>query len=126
MQNDGVRWSAKIQYVSAERHIDWFLENVEGGWSLWATRLRNHRQQQLQRQQEAAACTVKSVSGGDLQEQQGSQEPLLLFGAYADAYEWFAAVVLPGLESQDWLVGLYLLLSKWRRGNRVEEVRHIG
>jgi hypothetical protein len=59
------------------------------------------------------------------QQQIPSQQPQLplLCGVYETAEAWFVAEVLPGLAQRRHLAGLWQLLTKHRRLDRVEEVR---
>lgn len=120
MEVNATRWSAEIQYVSAEKRIDHFLSNVESGWGMWCMQLRRDQKQQQQQQIKAAANAGEPTPESPV-EQQGCK-PLFL-GVYQDHLDWFTAEVLPGLESEPHLMGLQALLSKWRNPHRLQAVR---
>lgn len=72
------------------------------------------------------AAAAAAAAGRQEQEDQQAAAPLpLLSGLYDSAEQWLVAEVLPGLARQHHLLGLWQLLSKWQRSDRLQEVRHL-
>lgn len=114
--------SAQVQYVAAERRVNWYLDNMNIGWDLWTWRIKKDKQQQ-QQQAETAAGGKTLVPAVTKPDQPDDQLQQLLFKQHAGVFDWFVSLVLPDLELQRWLGGLYELLKVWTRPNVPGQVR---